>query len=76
MAVIKYISFVSYSDELDEKLNELGAHGWRLHTCEPKPGYEGRNTPVLVVMDMMVDESEVPYADGGDPNSAGIPMKG
>jgi hypothetical protein len=53
---IKYLHFVcAAGEELQNRLTEHGAEGWRLHTCDPVPtvGPNGSGTlNAFVVMDM------------------------
>lgn len=77
MTQFLYHTFVCDHDELEPKLNELGAQGWRLHTCEPVVTIGPQGTGLLktlIVLDMMVvEEDETPKSmeRGG-----GIAMKG
>ena len=77
MPIFKYLSFVCEADQLEARLNEYGAQGWRLHTCEPVATVGPSGSGVLnafVVLDMMLAEPEDEPADV--PVVEGIPMKG
>jgi hypothetical protein len=72
----KYIHFVCEQDALDARLNQYGAEGWRLHTCEPVAtvGISGTGTlHAFVVLDR-IDEDAPPAAIS--PAAEGIAMKG
>lgn len=79
MPTFKYISFTCEADALEDRLNEYGSQGWRLHTCEPVAtvGPQGSGTlHTFVVMDMLIAADD----DGADaeeaPRPEGIAMKG
>lgn len=78
MHIFKYHSFTcEVGETLETRLNELGAQGWRLHTCEPirTMGPAGSGPlEAFVVMDMLlVAEDEDQHEE---PQSEGLAMKG
>ena len=77
MITFKYTSFVCEIDELAGRLDELGAQGWRLHTCEPTATIGPSGSGVLrifVVMDMATDTDML--NDDVSGSVTGITMKG
>jgi hypothetical protein len=75
-----YHSFTCDADELQAHLDELGARGWRLHTCEPYvvQGVEGVGTlKIFCVMDIGPipnEELEKPETEGVE-DLPGIPLR-
>lgn len=67
----KFKVFDCFPSELQEKLNSLGAEGWRLHTSEPVPTWGTLGSGEVrwhVVMDMLISPDEEPhdYMDNDD----------
>ena len=79
--VVKFIyrSFECSPEELEALLNEAGAEGWRLHTCDPigVVGVEGVGSLLYcVVMDqILMDEIEEPTEEEEVQAFEGIAMK-
>ena len=74
-----YRSFECSPEDLEALLNEAGAEGWRLHTCDPigVVGVEGIGSLVYcVIMDqhIIIEETEEPAKEEVQP-FAGIAMR-
>lgn len=79
MPTFKYISFTCEADALENRLNEYGSQGWRLHTCEPvvTVGPHGSGTlHAFVVMDMLISAEDDGTDSTAEPRPEGIAMKG
>ncbi len=57
--MFQYLHFICPTNDLQERLNNRGEEGWRLHTCEPVSLMRGGNSDLflVVVMDRVVAES-------------------
>lgn len=67
-----YRHFVVASEELETVLNEHGANGWRLHTCEPvaSTGDDGETKLFMaVVMDKATQIVEVHEEEDEEPKA-------
>lgn len=75
MLTFLYLTFMCDHCDLQDRLTEAGADGWRLHTCTPGVSlYDGSSpTCVLVVMDKAVPPEEAAYEPDAAPE--GIAMK-
>ena len=73
--MFKYLHFVCMSEELEDRLNEAGKDGWRLHTCDPVITADGQ-IMLVVVMDMTIvfEEEEQHHED--DDGIAAMAAKG
>jgi hypothetical protein len=79
MPVFKYINFLCEQTELETRLNEYGAEGWRLHTCEPVATMGEKGSGLLyafVVLDKMVQPEEQKIAAQFPSDIEGLEMKG